>query len=89
MGLIDNYLQKRKTVANAVQDMQKNNQTELYSSLGNWEKLALGMQGAKGAGEYDNFYENTNRIVTGAAKYPFYYTIDNEVADPDKNNFAY
>ena len=89
MGLIDNYLQKRKTVASAVQDMQKNNQTELYSSLGNWEKLALGMQGAKGAGKYDNFYENTNRIVTGAAKYPFYYTIDNEVADPDKNIFAY
>lgn len=90
MGIISNFLDSR-AVRNAVQQQKndgfKSNNLWIQQEMNPYD---LFYGGTNKAGKYDNFYGDANKLVTGAAKYPFYYSIDNEIADDmAKDTFAY
>ena len=90
MGIIKNLLDSR-AVRNAVQQQKndgfKSNNLWIQQEMNPYD---LFYGGANKVGKYDNFYGDANKLVTGAAKYPFYYSIDDEVADDmAKDTFAY
>lgn len=84
MGLIKNFITSR-LVSNAVQEQQRT----LNISMNNFNPYEELFGGMTKNGKYDNFYGNSNRIVTGAAKYPLYYVRDDKKIEPDEANFAY
>jgi len=87
MGIVKNVLNSL-VVRNAVQQQKNgfNNSNFIKSEVNPYDLFYGGMNKA---GRYDNYYDNSNRIITTATKYPLYYAIDNEVQEPDTGTFAY
>lgn len=89
MGLL-NFFSNSRAVRNAVQQQGygSNGDSTLWINK-QINPHELFFSGLNRNGKYDNFYGDSNRIVTGASDYPFYYVIDDEVQEPEPDTFAY
>lgn len=92
MGILQNILNSR-TVRNAIQQTNGLNPLSGYNDNIYTRDLnpnSLFWDGTNRAGKYDNFYGDSNKIVSVAAQYPFYYVdISNNVIEPKEKTFAY
>lgn len=86
---IFNKLLHSRSVKNAVQEQTNGFSNGNVWLNGNVNPTELFFGNLNRAGKYDNFYGNTNRIVTAAARHPLYYTVDDEVMEPSESLFAY